>query len=114
MDGPLHMAAVGFRALQGPAEDDEPVVFTFYWDVASNPGVIKAMLQLNQSIQKAISGVSRYVEGWRRHSTLWKTDKARAPQDGRRGVMGLTRCHGWTSAQLLCAHRAALNYCALP
>ncbi len=61
---------------KGPSEDDEPVVFTFYWDVASNPQVIKTMLQLNQAIQRVINGVTRYLEGWRRHSQLWKTDKA--------------------------------------
>ncbi len=38
--------------------------------------VIKTMLQLNQAIQKVINGVTRYIEGWRRHSQLWKTDKA--------------------------------------
>eukprot|EP00798_Chlamydomonas_sp_ICE-L_P031817 gene31817-7021_t len=61
---------------RGTSEDDEPVVFNFYWDVAANPQVIKAMLQLNQSIQKAISGVNRYLESWRRHQSLWKTDKS--------------------------------------
>ncbi|MEW5308429.1 MAG: hypothetical protein WDW38_000392 [Sanguina aurantia] len=60
---------------RGPNEDDEPVVFTFYWDVAANPQVIKTMLGLNNSIQRAIAGVSRYAESWRRHSALWKTDK---------------------------------------
>jgi dynein heavy chain len=60
---------------KGPNEDEEPVTFTFYWDVASNPAVIKSMLTLNQAIQKAIHGVGRYIEGWRRHASLWKTDK---------------------------------------
>ncbi len=60
---------------KGPNEDEEPVNFTFYWDVASNPAVIKSMLTLNQAIQKAIHGVGRYIEGWRRHASLWKTDK---------------------------------------
>lgn len=41
---------------RGTSEDDEPIVFTFYWDVAANPTVIKMMLTLNQSIQRAISG----------------------------------------------------------
>jgi dynein heavy chain len=34
------------------------------------------MLQLNQSIQRAINGINRHIEGWRRHQSLWKTDKA--------------------------------------
>ncbi|GFH18110.1 flagellar inner arm dynein 1 heavy chain alpha, partial [Haematococcus lacustris] len=61
---------------KGANDDDEPVVFTFYWDVAGNPQVIKSMLMLNQSIQRAISGINRYIESWRRHQSLWKTDKS--------------------------------------
>jgi len=37
--------------------------------------VIKSMLQLNQSIQGTIGGVNRYIDSWRRHQNLWKTDK---------------------------------------
>ncbi|GMH41526.1 hypothetical protein BSKO_09436 [Bryopsis sp. KO-2023] len=60
---------------QTRGDDEEPIVFTFYWDVAANPQVIKTMLTLNHSIQKAISGINRYVESWRRHQSLWKTEK---------------------------------------
>ncbi len=34
------------------------------------------MLHLNQSIQKAIGGVTKYADSWKRHQALWKTDKA--------------------------------------
>ena len=34
------------------------------------------MLQLNQSIQRAINGINRYADSWRRHQSLWKTDKS--------------------------------------
>nr|Q9SMH3.1 RecName: Full=Dynein-1-alpha heavy chain, flagellar inner arm I1 complex; AltName: Full=1-alpha DHC; AltName: Full=Dynein-1, subspecies f [Chlamydomonas reinhardtii]CAB56598.1 1-alpha dynein heavy chain [Chlamydomonas reinhardtii] len=60
---------------RGATDDDEPIVFTFYWDVAANPQVIKTMLNLNQSIQRAITSVNKYAESWRRHQALWKTDK---------------------------------------
>jgi dynein heavy chain len=56
-------------------EDEEPVIFTFYWDVAANPTVIKTMLSLNHGIQKIISGVNRYVDGWRKHQGLWKQER---------------------------------------
>ncbi|KAK3269901.1 Dynein heavy chain cytoplasmic, partial [Cymbomonas tetramitiformis] len=56
-------------------EDDEPVVFTFYWDVAANPAVIKTMLALNHTIQKTIAGVNRFMESWRKQQHLWKQDK---------------------------------------
>lgn len=40
-------------------EDEEPIVFTYYWDVAANPLVIKTMLQLNQSIQRTINSINK-------------------------------------------------------
>lgn len=33
------------------------------------------MLGLNHYTQKAISIINRNVEGWRRHQSLWKTEK---------------------------------------
>ncbi|KAF5830619.1 hypothetical protein DUNSADRAFT_14266 [Dunaliella salina] len=63
-------------AEQKGKDEDEPVLFTFYWDVAANPQVIKSMLQLNQSIQATIEGVNRYIKSWQRHHSLWKTDKS--------------------------------------
>ena len=32
-------------------------------------------LTLNHTIQKTVSGVNRYMEGWKRHQFLWKQDK---------------------------------------
>ena len=57
-------------------EDEEPIVFTFYTDVASNPAIIKVSFTLNHTIQKTLHAVSRHIEGWRRHQSLWKQDKA--------------------------------------
>lgn len=34
------------------------------------------MLALNHSIQKVISRINRYVESWKRHQSLWKTEKS--------------------------------------
>lgn len=34
------------------------------------------MLHLNQAIQKAINSINRYSDSWRRHQSLWKTDKS--------------------------------------
>lgn len=36
---------------------------------------MKATLQLNQSVQRAVNGINRYADSWRRHQSLWKTDK---------------------------------------
>ena len=34
------------------------------------------MLALNHDIQKTISSINRYVDSWRRHQSLWKTEKS--------------------------------------
>eukprot|EP00899_Mesostigma_viride_P018540 jgi/Mesvir1/26688/Mv20468-RA.1 len=61
---------------QKPAhEEDEPIVFTFYWDVSANPQVIKSMLTLNHTIQKTFGGINRYIDHWRKYQHLWKQDR---------------------------------------
>lgn len=37
--------------------------------------VIKTVLTLNHAIQRSISRINRYVESWKRHQSLWKTEK---------------------------------------
>ncbi len=34
-------------------EDSEPFIFSFFQDVSQNPAVIKAMLAVNHTVQKA-------------------------------------------------------------
>ncbi|DBA95316.1 TPA: Dynein heavy chain cytoplasmic [Trebouxia sp. C0006] len=62
--------------VRGASEDDEPFVHTFFTDVSQNPQIVKTMLNLTQSTQKVIFGITRYVESWKRHQALWKTEKA--------------------------------------
>jgi dynein heavy chain len=55
-------------------EDEEPVVFSFYTDVAQNPHVIKMMVSLNQSIQRVFGILATYLDGWRTYDSgygLW-------------------------------------------
>ena len=56
--------------------DEEPLVFSFFMDIGSNPAVIKHMIALNQAVQKALGGVHKHMDAWRRHQSLWKLDKA--------------------------------------
>ena len=37
--------------------------------------VIKTMLTLNNAVQKTMGNVNRYIESWKKHSSLWKVDK---------------------------------------
>jgi dynein heavy chain, axonemal len=56
-------------------EDEEPVVFSYYSDIAHDPQVIKMMLTLNQAAQKAFAGMKKFLDKWTRYSGLWKHDK---------------------------------------
>eukprot|EP00960_Hanusia_phi_P039624 753955-Hanusia_phi.AAC.6 len=57
-------------------EEEEPVIYSFYSDISADPTIIKMMLTLNQSVQKAFANLKRFLEKWKRYSGLWKHDKA--------------------------------------
>ena len=40
-------------------EDEEPIVFSFFWDVSQHKAVLKFMLTLNQAIQKSVNSINR-------------------------------------------------------
>jgi dynein heavy chain len=52
-------------------EDEEPIIFSFYNDIAQNPHVIKMMLTINQSIHKVFNIINKYLESWRRYETVY-------------------------------------------
>eukprot|EP00210_Caulerpa_lentillifera_P005286 g5050.t1 len=56
-------------------EDEDPFIFSFYLDISANQQIIRTMLGLNHYIQKSISIINRNVESWRRHQSLWKTER---------------------------------------
>jgi dynein heavy chain len=56
-------------------EEEEPVVFSFYTDIHQDREVIKMMLTLNQASQKAFTGMKKFLDKWKRYSSLWKHDK---------------------------------------
>jgi len=56
-------------------EEEEPVIFSFYSDISADPAVIKMMLTLNQAAQKAFAGMKKFLDKWKRYSSLWKHDK---------------------------------------
>lgn len=45
--------------VRGASDDDEPFVHTFFTDVSQNPQIVKTMLNLTQSTQKVIFGITR-------------------------------------------------------
>ncbi len=40
-------------------EDSEPFIFSFFQDVSQNPAVIKAMLAVNHTVQKATTTLNK-------------------------------------------------------
>ena len=57
-------------------EDEEPIVFSFFWDVSQHKSVLKFMLTLNQAIQKSVNSINRHIDSLRRYQHLWKMDKS--------------------------------------
>lgn len=60
----------------GASEDEEPFVHSFYLDVCQSVELKKSLAALSQATQTVLVGLHRYCEGWKRHQSLWNTDKA--------------------------------------
>ncbi len=48
---------------------------SFYLDACASPELRKATLGLTQGVQRALAGLGRPLEAWRRHHALWKSNK---------------------------------------
>ena len=60
------------------ADEEEPIVFSFYTDVISNANIVNQMVQINQALSKTFNRLSKYLDAWRRYRPLWKVDKVTA------------------------------------
>ena len=58
--------------------EDEPVVFSFFTDISSNPIIIDLVTTLSKSVQNSLGMLNKYLTRWRRYRPLWKLDKVRA------------------------------------
>eukprot|EP00958_Prasinococcus_capsulatus_P027403 scaffold5502_cov390-Prasinococcus_capsulatus_cf.AAC.6 len=56
-------------------EDEEPIVFTYYWDVISSQQLIKQNVTMTQTIQKTLRGLQHHTEHWKSYQHLWKVEK---------------------------------------
>lgn len=50
----------------------------FHIDVCQNPELRKHLTALTQAAQAVLVSLHQYCEGWKRHQSLWKSDKAAA------------------------------------
>lgn len=60
---------------QKVADEEEPVVFSYYTDILSNANVVNQMVAINQSMNKTFGNLGKYLDTWRRYRPLWKVDK---------------------------------------
>jgi len=56
-------------------DEEERFTYSFYQDISENPEVLKAMLAVNQGIQKTFSAVSTHSERFKKYFVLWKDDR---------------------------------------
>ena len=58
--------------------EGQDFTYTFYQDISKNQHIIKLMLSLNHTIQRAFGVVNKYIAGWRRYNKvygLWDTKR---------------------------------------
>ena len=55
--------------------EDEPVVFSFFTDISSNPVIIDLVTTVSKSVQNSLGMLNKYLTRWRRYRPLWKLDK---------------------------------------
>jgi dynein heavy chain len=60
---------------QKVADDEEPVVFSFYSDILNNQQMVQTINQLNVTITKTFGGLNKWLDSWRKYRPLWKVDK---------------------------------------
>ncbi|WIA10356.1 hypothetical protein OEZ85_010548 [Tetradesmus obliquus] len=56
--------------------DGDPVVMHFSSEVLRMQQVMGAAVQVHQDINKVAARLNRHVEGWRKYSDIWKSDRA--------------------------------------
>ncbi|CAH1233746.1 DNAH10 [Branchiostoma lanceolatum] len=55
--------------------EDEPIVFSFFTDIAADSGVIDLVVTASQNVQKTLMALNKYLSRWKRYRPLWKLDK---------------------------------------
>ncbi|TPX78384.1 hypothetical protein CcCBS67573_g00352 [Chytriomyces confervae] len=56
-------------------EDEDPIVFSFNSDIVCNAAIISLVSQLNSTISKTFSNLTRFLDSFRKYRPLWKVDK---------------------------------------
>ena len=55
--------------------EDEPVVFSFFSDIAHNSTIIELVQNISKTVQNTLGSLNKYLSRWKRYRVLWKLDK---------------------------------------
>ena len=62
-------------APQSVNEDEDPVVFSFYPDIASNQEIVGLVSVITRTVAKTFGHVNKRLDTYRKYDQLWKMDK---------------------------------------
>ena len=57
--------------------EDEPVIVSFYNDVAFNPEIIDLVNEVQSCFQKIFASAQKYLTPWKKYKLLYKGDRVR-------------------------------------
>ena len=55
--------------------EDEPVVFSFFSDIANDATVIELVQNISKTVQSTLGSLNKFLSRWKRYRVLWKLDK---------------------------------------
>ncbi len=55
--------------------EDEPVMFSFFSDIAHNSTVIELVQNISKILQNTLGSLNKFLSRWKRYRVLWKLDK---------------------------------------
>lgn len=58
------------------AEEDEPIVYSFYSEIYQISQIIEQAVMISQNMHKLLTSLTKYLNRWKRYRPLWKLDKA--------------------------------------
>ena len=55
--------------------EDEPILFSFFSDIAHNSTIIELVQNISKTVQTTLGSLNKFLSRWKRYRVLWKLDK---------------------------------------